>query len=224
MATVLGLVSHELKTPLAALLLQLDRLSSAPDADLGPKQRELVRRCLRSTERLSGLSDSLFEYSGVKSGAREVLTETFDLSQMTEMIVSEVRFSAEQRALTIALDSCEPVPIAGDAALVRIALINLLAHAIKHARAGDILISFRSTKSHRCIILRFRGQYPTDDYLESPLDLVQTDTLIDTRSRVDLGLLFGCELVEALSGRMRIWRHADGETVIQADLPSARSV
>src|SRR5512140_2894814 len=65
--SLLRMVSHELRTPLAALLLQTDRLRRDA-AELSPHHRDAVGRMRSALNRLSGLVDSLLEFSRIDAG------------------------------------------------------------------------------------------------------------------------------------------------------------
>ena len=98
----LGMVSHELRTPITALQLQLERLRR-DQTGLNGEQRNLFGRMGGSAERLGELVDSLLQYSRLESGRITTRSEAFDLSEVANLALEEVRLQAERKNLTLEL-------------------------------------------------------------------------------------------------------------------------
>lgn len=126
-------VSHEMRTPLAAMRLLAENLESGVADRAG--QREAHTRMIREEcARLGDLVGNVLAFTrGGKSGPWEV----FDLAAMVADAVSLVRPLAEKKGIHFGWDVAEFTdPPAGDVEALRRALLNLLDNAMKHTPDG----------------------------------------------------------------------------------------
>jgi len=121
--------AHELRTPLAALKVRLQRLQESPSGDLQQEITEL----LESTNRIINLVESLLTLAKVE-GQLE-LTDTCDLAKVWRQVLADnyARIEAKQLHTEIHLEaSCKR---AGAASYWYLLCNNLLDNAIKYAPA-----------------------------------------------------------------------------------------
>jgi len=118
-----AIVAHELKTPLAALLLQLERDLPGHAADASRQQVLRMRR----------LVDQLLTISEL-TAKRVSTAEEVDLISVTRQAISQEVLSALDARVTLELDAPQTaILIRGNAAAVRIAIGNLIDNAIRHS-------------------------------------------------------------------------------------------
>jgi PAS domain S-box-containing protein len=129
--TFLQAVSHDLRTPLAAILGMAITLERG-DVGLAPEEtRELAGRIEHNARRLERLVTNLLDLDRL---ARGVLTPTFeptDVGDLVRRMVSESDPSGDQVEV-----STETVIVPVDAPKVERIIENLLANAVKHTPAG----------------------------------------------------------------------------------------
>jgi signal transduction histidine kinase len=134
-------VSHELLTPLAALQLQLERLSGEYQGPLNDAQQLLIARMRGSLARLTDMIQSLLEYARIESGKLELSVETFDLAGLARGVVDDFAALAESKGLTLRLLVPEArTDFENDSRLVRLVLVNLVANALKFTRTGEVIV------------------------------------------------------------------------------------
>jgi PAS domain S-box-containing protein len=139
MEQVLGVVGHELRTPLAGIramseFLMLDGAAAAKGAEfLGAINSEVVR--------LSDTVDDLLEAARLNSGRARWNWSTFPLARPCDEALANVRPLLEGTAVALE-GSVEPagLEMSGDADAVRRLLLNLLSNARKHTHAGHIRV------------------------------------------------------------------------------------
>jgi PAS domain S-box-containing protein len=129
--TFLQAVSHDLRTPLAAILGMAITLERG-DVGLGPEEtRELAGRIEHNARRLERLVTNLLDLDRL---ARGVLTPSFeptDVGDLVRRMVTESEPTRDQIELSI-----ESVIVPIDPPKVERIVENLLANAIKHTPAG----------------------------------------------------------------------------------------
>jgi signal transduction histidine kinase len=97
-----AIASHELKTPLSSLVLQLDRLQQTiPQLPCdGVAERErlagLVDRAVRQADRLASLVNDLLDASRISAGKVELHREEVDLAKVVGTAVSHWHQEAER--------------------------------------------------------------------------------------------------------------------------------
>ncbi len=134
-------VSHDLRAPLRAI----DGFSQALLEDYGNQldagAQDYLRRVRASAQRMARLIDDLLNLSRVTRAPLHY--ERVDLSAMAREVVAALRETAPGRAVTMHI--AEGLSAEGDAALLRIALENLLGNAWKYtARTAQARIEFGS--------------------------------------------------------------------------------
>jgi PAS domain S-box-containing protein len=222
----LGMVSHELRTPITALQLQLERLRR-DQAGLSGDQRNLFTRMGGSTGRLAELVDSLLQYSRLESGRITTRSEAFDLADVANHALDEVRLQAERKNLTIGLRSSarSPATLVSDPELVRLILVNLLMNAIKFTDRGGIEVSVESAHGTQRVLVADTGRgIRVEDQARifEPFEQVQS-----MRNKSDpgvgLGLALVREMTKALGGLIEVTSEVGKGSTFSVILPVGRS-
>ena len=131
------LASHELRTPLTGLEMSLGMLAHAAlrDAD-----RELVDVAVEEAARLSRLVADLLELASAEAGETRLSLGRYSPAALVEDV--RARFAAQAEAAGVALGVDAPAPlrdVEADAERVGLALSNLVANALRHARGAIVL-------------------------------------------------------------------------------------
>jgi signal transduction histidine kinase len=145
----LGLVSHELVTPLQSISLNVERLQRATAA---PEDRAVtLERIARGTQRLTDLIQSLLEYTRVEAGRLELRLEELDLRAIAHEVVDELSPQARSKGLEMRLNvEPEGRPVRSDARIVRLILTNLASNAVRYTDAGSVDVTVAEDRAgHR---------------------------------------------------------------------------
>src|SRR5580658_4917659 len=118
-------MSHEMRTPMNAILCMADLLSESP---LNPKQRDYVRIFQRAGANLLDLINDILDLSKVESGHFELESIGFDLRVLLEKIIEMMASKAQDRGLKLTLEILPGVPLGliGDPNRLRQVLMNLI--------------------------------------------------------------------------------------------------
>ncbi len=152
----LSIASHELKTPLTALQLQLDALRDLVPAE-DPKLSKKVARAMRASERLGDLVESLLDVSRISTGTLVLEREALDLVEVARDVIDRVEEAAVDAGCTVALQSTQPVRGRWDRRRIEQILMNLLANAFKHAPGTAVTVTARQEAGAAVIEVRDGG-------------------------------------------------------------------
>jgi two-component system sensor histidine kinase KdpD len=155
-SSLLSSVSHDLRTPLAAvtgaastLLVRGDLLSSRDRADLAQAIHE-------EAARLGRLVANLLDMTRLESGALVLKKEWIPLEEPLGAALGQLETQLATRKLEVEIPADLPlVPM--DASLVEQLLINLVENALKYAKSGPIEVCGRTTPEGVEITVADRG-------------------------------------------------------------------
>lgn len=138
-------VSHELKTPLAALREGVSLLEDGVTGALNPAQREVTQILQQNTLSLQGQIEALLRFNAAAFEARELRRERTPLLPLIEEQIESQRLQWQANGLTVRAEG-EPIAVVVDPAKLGTAIANLLSNAIRFsARGGTISIEVSST-------------------------------------------------------------------------------
>ena len=127
-------VAHELRTPLA-VLRSVGEVGLQEQRD--PKAyRDVIGSMLEEVDRLARLVDSLLTLARAESGRFSVNLRAEDLSTLCRDVVECLRVLAEDKHQTLTLDSTDELHAMIDRDTLRLALINIIANAIRFTPNG----------------------------------------------------------------------------------------
>ena len=137
-------ISHELRTPMNAVLGYTQLIADEQYGPVTALQKDHLGRVTRSGKHLLGLIEQLLGYARIEAGEEVVRAAPVLLTEIVEQTMIIVRPLAEQKGLKIRVEAPEaPLEIYTDSGKVRQILINLLANAVKFSERGDVLLLLR---------------------------------------------------------------------------------
>ena len=217
-ASFLAMMSHEIRTPLNAVI-GFSQILNEQD-DLTEETRRKVGLIGRSSRVLKDLVNDLLDFSKMDAGKFDLSPVPDRLQVTLEDAVAIVRDGAEDKGLTVRLES-NAAPDAGhvfDGARLRQVLLNLLSNAIKFTAHGEIVLSCAVTPGETAdvveIAVRDTGMGIPEDKL--PM-LFQAFTQVDAsigrqHGGTGLGLAISQSLVQLMGGKITVESNAAGST------------
>ena len=214
--------SHEVRTPLNAVIGFADILTNQYFGDLNPRQLEYSRGILQSSEKLLGLINDNFDLAMIEAGHLVLERRRFEVMKMLQTVLSLNRARASARQLEIEL-CCPPNigTIEADERRLKQALFNLVSNAIKFTPPGGSI----RLAAERCdgeLLLTVADTElgtPLPGQAQMPIDL-GTGT---PRLGAGLGLSLVKSLFELHGGTVAIDVAAGRGTTIICRLPAAPS-
>ena len=150
-------VSHELKTPLAALREGVALLEDGVTGTLSSSQREVARILRQNTSVLQGQIEDLLRFNAAAFEARRLVRRSTELTGLLEDVVAHQSLQWRARRLTVQVDG-EALHAEVDADKLSTALGNLLSNAIRFSPAGaTIRFSVTRLPGRACIDIVDQG-------------------------------------------------------------------
>ena len=126
-------VAHDLRTPLTRLR---GIAETALQSDDPATVREGLAACLEESDRVAGMLSTLMDISEAETGTMRLQLEPVDLAELVRQTVDLYEDLAEDRSLSIHVDTQEDVWVRGDRSRLRQVLANLVDNAVKYTPAG----------------------------------------------------------------------------------------
>jgi signal transduction histidine kinase len=133
----LGILSHELRTPINAIMGYASILDDEVLGPLPPRQHEAVQRILDGSDAMLRLVDDLLEMSRIQAGKFLPSPRPMQLGETVQGVVASLQPRAAQKHLALVPDLPDPLPaVYADPQRVAQVLANLVGNAIKFTPEG----------------------------------------------------------------------------------------
>lgn len=138
----LAAVSHDVLQPLNAARLFTTALRESADP---AEQRRLAERVDASLRAAEDLLDGLLDISRLDAGALRPELSDFDAGELLRELAAQYAPSAAGRGLELRVRTAQDsMPVRSDRRLLRRALQNFLANALRYTREGGVLMAARA--------------------------------------------------------------------------------
>lgn len=205
----ISIASHELKTPLTSLLLQIQMLERQvkPESVVGTKVVESIMFCRKQTNKLSDLVNQLLDVTQIRMGKLQLRKLQMDLTVQIDEACN--RFETQAHAKGISLGWTRKSPVLGFWDPIRIEQIisNLISNALKYGDGKPISIELELLDNQKEVKFSVKDQgcgIPKDmhEKIFDRFARVGVDT--DGIRGLGLGLFICKQLVQAHSGKIEV--------------------
>lgn len=203
----LSIASHELKTPLNALLGWTEVLRTIDSDELRAKAVNGIESSVRTQVELI---EALLDASRVREGKLVLHRASIDLSAVVSAALKTVRHAADQRGVKLETELPPSAPaIQADAARLRQVVWNLLSNAIKFTPAGKtIRTRVQIDDTFATISVDDEGDGISPDFLPHIFDELQQEEKGSRAGGLGLGLFIVKTIVNLHGGTVEA--HSDG--------------
>jgi PAS domain S-box-containing protein len=207
----LATLSHELRTPMTAILGWV-RLLRAGDLD-----EESFKMAVESIERSASVQAQLIEdildVSRIVAGKLRLHKERTNVGQIVERAMDTVRHTAEEKQIQL-VSHIDPdaAPVEVDPARLQQVVWNLLSNAIKFTTPGGTVdVRLHTENSESIVEVQDSGQGISQEFLPFVFDRFRQANSSDTRTHggLGLGLAIVRHIIEMHGGRVEA--RSDGE-------------
>ena len=218
---MLSSISHDLRTPLAALRASVEAIRDGvavdPDAYLRGMEGHV--------QAVADLVDDLGLHTRLASGTVEWRRERFDVSELADEIVESMQPIAAGSDVRIEFGSMDRIELIGDPSQLGRLFRNLLDNAIRYAPQGTaIVVDVDEAADGVVVTVSDRGHGFPPDLRERAFEpFTRGDPARDTRTgTAGLGLAIARGIVEAHGGSIELGDGPGGVVVVQLPTDSAR--
>lgn len=222
--TFLATVSHELRSPLNAILGFADILLSEVDGPLVGEAREEVAIIKQSGLHLLGLINDILELSAIESGQLRLARAKVDLVPIAREVIQEATGLRGDKPVELLVEATGPVPAHVDARRVRQILGNLVGNAVKFTPRGSVVVQLESDAHYATIRVRDTG--PGIPKKEQEAIFHEYRQAGDRRARrrgTGLGLAIARRLTQMHGGSIRLESEVGAGSTFVLKLPVRES-
>ncbi|SNS59000.1 His Kinase A (phospho-acceptor) domain-containing protein, partial [Actinoplanes regularis] len=138
----LGLVGHELRTPITSITAYVEMLRGADPGTIAEELPDLLDVLSRNSDALREIVDRLLDLVALDSGHAKLVREPVDLTAVVSAATEAVQPAADAAGLTMTAELRPGTTVAGDAARLRQVADQLLDNAVKHTKSeGRVIVT-----------------------------------------------------------------------------------
>jgi two-component system sensor histidine kinase VicK len=133
----MGMVSHELKTPLTSLSAYLRLLEMRSGANLDEVGRRSLSQSLKQTKRMTDMINGFLDFSRLESASVIIERDVFDIADL----ISETREEAGMLYTTheFLFEPVESLMVRADRVKIGQVISNLIGNAVKYSKPGLLI-------------------------------------------------------------------------------------
>ncbi|WP_244237235.1 ATP-binding response regulator [Corallococcus llansteffanensis] len=207
--TFLGVASHELKTPVTGLMLNLEmtrrRLCSPRGEPPSPaKLMVAMETALRQTERLARLVDELLDVSRIQAGKLDFTLEESDPVELVREVLESFHEQLDQAHCGVDLRVVPGARVWWDRSRMEQVLVNLLSNAIKYAPGQPIRIEVAPRDGQLVIRVADSGPGIPREHQDRVFERFERGGPPRTVHGLGLGLYIASQIVQGHHGELRL--------------------
>lgn len=211
----IGVLSHDLRSPLSAITAGAALLAASADAD--QRQARIAARILNSAQRMERMIGDLLDLTRTRLGGKIPLKRRLtDLEQVCQEVVLEIQ--ASHRDAIVHFSSSGNVTGEWDADRLAQVVSNLIGNAIQHGGKGPVALNISDVGESVRFSVHNQGK---------PIPLAAQPTIFEPLARgasdapqsIGLGLFIARAIVVAHGGDIRVTSTASSGTTFEVALP-----
>ncbi len=222
-----SLVSHEIRSPMNSILMQIKVILDGLAGDITEKQREIPTRTSGKIQSLIDMASELLDLARIESG---LIVQEKEKIDMAELVADQVAFhrSAAQKAgcpiHALLPDDC--LPVMANRRNMEEVLSNLIGNAVKYSPQGGEIAVFAEKEGDYIVIgVKDNGLGISDEDLERIFTRFFRIKSEETRfiHGTGLGLSIVASILEAHHGKIRVESRPDHGSTFYVYLPMSES-
>lgn len=223
----LAVTSHELKTPLNAIVGFSEMLIAQREGPLGsPVYAEYAATILQSSTHLRNIIADILDVTRIERGSLHLVEQEMDAAEILEVAYKMCREQAKTADIPLAADLENTAEIEGDITRIRQVLINLVTNAIKFSRPGNAIALWieRRPDDGLAFVIEDNGIGIAPDAIERVFEPFEQGDASSSRRHggIGLGLAIARKIARLHDGDVTLDSILDEGTTARLILPPAR--
>jgi heavy metal sensor kinase len=214
--------SHELRTPLAIMQGKIE--VALQEDDRSSRDKETLAELLGSVGQLRSIIDSLLMLSRSDAGSLVMEHGKLNLHEIMSDVIEDAEIIAADEGILLTAIACPPdIQVNGDGRLLRLAISNLLANAVKYnlSQGGEISIEVNHGEESCRIVVTNTGPEISEENRERIFErFFRGDPARAAAKRgFGLGLSLSRVIASAHGGELELLSSRDGRNSFLMTLP-----
>nr|MDQ6919545.1 HAMP domain-containing histidine kinase [Candidatus Dormibacteraeota bacterium] len=218
-STFLASMSHEMRTPLNAMLGFTQLLRTPGFGDLTPRQDKYVQNIARAGRHLLALTNDVLDLSKIEAGKMDLEVADVDLAEVIAEAEEILKPLSDAKSLSLVVDEIGLWVTADRLRLTQV-VVNLLSNAIKFTpEHGSIRVSAHRAREWVEVYVADTGRGIPDKDQDAVFETyMQGDQ--SRRDSTGLGLPLSRRLVELMGGELSLVVSTPAGTTFRIRLPA----
>lgn len=198
-------VSHELKTPIASILMSLKLIEDKRVGELNVEQSDLMQHIKEDSERLLKITSELLNMSQVETGKIQLSLQSANPLEMMNYAINANRSQAEKSGIKLVNQIEEKIPnVSADPEKTAWVLTNLVANAIRYSHENaQVILSAKEINTAVEFSVKDFGKGIESKFKEKVFD--RYFRIPGTNKEgTGLGLAISKEFIEAQGGKISL--------------------
>src|SRR5262245_19838461 len=215
-------MSHELTTPLAAILGYAEIIQEGFYGALLEKSMDALTRIRSNGKHLLGLINTVLDIAKIESGQFTLNMSEYAIESVVETVRAATESLAQNKKLTLTTSVGKSLPVGlGDEQRLTQVLLNLVGNAIKFTDAGEVSITAGARNGHFDVSVTDIGPgIPLDQQGRIFDQFHQVDSsLTKAKGGTGLGLAIAKQIVEMHGGRIWVESTLGKGSIFEMELP-----
>jgi signal transduction histidine kinase len=218
----LSIVSHELKTPLTPLKLQLQVIRRTVKKSGGAKKErldEMLSLAERQGDRIRILIDKLLDVSRIAQGRLRLEREQVDLKDLVSHVVNRFDEDSLLDGVRVTIEASGPVIGSWDRLSLDQMVSNLLSNAIKYGKRKPVAVTVSGNATQALLEVKDQGIGISDEDLKRLFAPFERAVSNRVYGGLGLGLYLVKQIVEAHGGDIRVQSRPGAGSTFSVELP-----
>lgn len=224
----ISISSHELKTPITSVLLQLQMLQrykkSQPVSDEPKKRFEDMDSLVDQVQSLQRLIDDLLSVSRIRTGKLSMEFHVEDFSSLVHLTLKRFNELFLEAGCQLKVNIEDGISISCDKIRMTQVLFNLMTNAAKYAPGTLVEIDLKSKSGFAEFSIQDHGKGIPDDKKDFIFGLFDRGTTQDYATGLGIGLYISRSIVEGHNGTIHIESSSGKGATFCIRLPLVRSL
>jgi signal transduction histidine kinase len=219
----LATISHELRTPMNAIIGFSQFLLRPKSGQLSQPQRDMVERIVNNGNNLLTLFNEILDFSKLETGQLSLKPQIFDISTAINSTVAQMTPLAltKKLSLQVKYDLQNPITY-NDPMRVKQVLTNLVSNAIKFTESGEVSVEIEETVENGiAIAVRDTGIGIDKEQQKNIFEVFRQIDQSTTRKYpgTGLGLAIVKAFVDMMDGKISIESKLGSGSTFRVELP-----
>ncbi|MFM1943469.1 MAG: hypothetical protein RI897_2451 [Verrucomicrobiota bacterium] len=214
------LVSHEFRTPLAAILNASELLEDSYDRLSQEKRDNFFQMIRNEVHRLSTMLQETLALGRIDSGQMQCHPKPIDIRQLYRRVIQQAHLAHKNRAVVDVSENLATTSISADDQLLFLILLNLLTNAYKYSEPDTpVTLLVETTPSNLHLEVHDKGIGIPQEAQDRLFDAFYRAPNVNHIKGTGVGLYVTQRAVELCGGKIHVVSNPDQGTTFLVDLP-----